>query len=34
MSLNQYSVYQLKVDDSTRPLRNKSYKNDMERNRK
>jgi len=31
MSLNQYAVYQLKVDDSTRPLRNKSYKHVLEK---
>lgn len=31
MSLNQYAVYQLKMDDSTRPLRNKSYKYVLEK---
>ena len=31
MSLNQYAVFQLKVDDSTRPLRNKSYKHVLEK---
>ena len=31
MSLNQYAVYQLKMDESTRPLRNKSYKHVLEK---
>ena len=31
MSLNQYAVYQLKMDDSTRPLRNKSYRHVLEK---
>ena len=32
MSLNQYAVFQLKPDTSTRPLRYKSYKHVLDNN--